>query len=114
MNEMLSEAERVLEELVTDVEAVGTEQVKEQWPDLMPTYDKAKSVLDRIHLQKVSPELRAAALSAVEREYTYDESTEVDADCTISLSDDGAYVGAWLWLDRDKLIDHGWDPDEDL
>jgi len=35
----------VLQELVADVEAVGVEKVKEDWPDLLVTYKKAKAAI---------------------------------------------------------------------
>jgi hypothetical protein len=41
----LKDALEVLREFVQDVDAVGREHVAEEWPDLLPTYDRAKEVL---------------------------------------------------------------------
>jgi len=116
MTKLLSAAEGVLETFVGDIEAVGIEQVKAEWPDLVPTFERALRVLESIHLQKVSPELRDAAVNAAQCESGYRTGglMKFDDDCPISLESGGAYVGGWMWLDRQTLIDHGWDPDEDL
>lgn len=36
---------KVCEELVTDVEDLGVEYVREEWPDMAITYDHAKQAL---------------------------------------------------------------------
>ncbi len=48
INQKLTDAEKVLAELVSDVEAVGGgKYLGHEWPDLLITYNKAKHILNQ-------------------------------------------------------------------
>lgn len=41
--------------------------------------------------------------SAAKRLHQDDGRLEIDHDAIVSLSDNGAYVAAWVWVDRNEL-----------
>lgn len=74
---------KVLQEFVNDIEAVGQENVQDDWPDLYVTYQKAKGLL----------EARPREYVVIQQQYVENDHNNIVKIHAISSNRDGA-VGA--------------------
>jgi len=48
----------------------------------------------------------AAAIVAAQAKYHEDGSIEIDSNAEVSMSGDGAYVQAWVYVSRDEMDEY--------